>query len=122
MFAFIVLIAALHIIVIPRPLQCPPKLAYPMVSITGLDKVELLKSLWDNSKPAIFFDTHHMKAPMFGDCDVSSDEAILWHIDYYSGRAIKMDLSGDEVDATTYDRYSGTKGRVEAIVNSMCDA
>ena len=62
-----------------------------MVNIKGIDKVELLKALWDNSKPAIFFILNNIKPPQF-DYNLAK-EAVLNSIDYFQGRLIKCDLS-----------------------------
>ena len=77
-----------------------------MTDITGLCKIELLEALWENQKVAAFFGRG--SGPAF-DHD-SSSEAISGYIDYFYGRAIKANLSGDTVNFLQYDRDSKISG------------
>lgn len=86
------------------------------VSIKGLEKVKLLKALWEGAKPAAFFTKHGIQTPTF-DESVAID-AIKSYIDYYSGRCIKTDLSGDTADPTSYDAEWGA-GLFQKIVISL---
>jgi hypothetical protein len=73
--------------------------------ISGVDKMVLLKKMWENATPARFFSDTLSQAPAW-DHDVAA-EAIQGYVDYLLGRPIKMDLSGDTVDASCYDRDAG---------------
>ena len=86
------------------------------VSIMKLDKVKLLKALWDHAKPAAFF-------AMYGQPSVDWDalaakEAVRSSIDYFCGRCIKTDLSGIIADPSLYDRDWG-EGSFQKIVTSL---
>ena len=72
------------------------------VNIRGLDKVNLLRALWENQKPAAFFTMTGRLPPLFDPNEAT--KAVKSYIDYFCGRAIKSDLSGDEVDPYGYDR------------------
>ena len=87
-----------------------------MVDITGLDKVELLRNLWLNMTPALFFSFSGMPVPEF-DSKLASN-AILTYIDYFCGRCIKTNLSHDFADPHLYDRDAGT-GSFAKIVTKM---
>lgn len=73
-----------------------------MLSIKGVDKVELLYRLWCEMNPARFYTANQIPAPEFD--HTTSQRAVTSYIDYYSGRAIKANLSGDSVDPRLYDR------------------
>lgn len=87
-----------------------------MVSIAGLDKVELLKRLWEGSTPAGFFMFNAVPPPSFS--VEEAKKAVERRIDYFCGRCIKCDLSKDEVDPTLYDRDMG-QGAFAGIVAKM---
>ena len=44
--------------------------------------------------------------------------AVTKYIDYFGGKAIKMDLSGDEVDPRLYDRDAG-EGAFARVVATL---
>ena len=85
------------------------------VDITNIDKVKLLKALWQNSKPAVFLSMRGITV----DFDIkTAQQAVNTYIDYFCGRCIKCDLSGDYVNPIGYDRDYGV-GRFQQIVNSI---
>ena len=86
------------------------------IDISGLDKVELLHELWENTRPAAFF--HHVEhmAPHY-DAELAAD-AVRQHIDYFCGRCIKTDLTQDTVNPYLYDRDAGA-GAFARIVTKM---
>ena len=87
------------------------------IDISGLDKVELLKKLWTNIKPASFFSFHpNVSVPSFNEDAAKS--AVKNYIDYFQGRAIKMDLSVDKISPGLYDRDAGI-GTFQRVVDSM---
>jgi alkylated DNA repair dioxygenase AlkB len=86
------------------------------VNIEGINKMDLLKALWDNSDPARFYDSFKMIPPPFGH-DIAKD-AIKEYIDHFSGRMIKCDLSGNIAMTYAYDRDYG-KGKFQAIVDTL---
>lgn len=87
-----------------------------MLSITGVDKVELLRKLWEKKKPAVFFAYHpHVPVPTFDD-DLAR-KAVTGYIDYFQGRCIKTDLSQDEADPRVYDRDEGEGAFKRVLAN-----
>jgi hypothetical protein len=86
------------------------------ISIANLDRVELLKKLWTNMKPAAFFSMNNVPSPSFS--EYNAREAVKNYIDYFDGRCIKTDLSKDEIDPWAYDRDAGV-GTFKRIVDSM---
>jgi hypothetical protein len=78
------------------------------VYIGDLDKLELLCALWQRSKPAAFFAMAGMMSPAL-DKRGALEEAqkFKWSFDYFQGRLIKADLSGDAVYPAGYDRDNG---------------
>jgi hypothetical protein len=91
-------------------------MAQYMVDITGVNKVALLHELWTRSKPAAFFAPFPQLAPHF-----DRDEAIVavhHPIDYFCGRCIKSDLSGDTASPNLFDRDFG-RGAFAAAVDAV---
>ena len=86
------------------------------ISIKGLDKVELLKNIWQGQIPAGYFAMSGIRGPVFN--EETAKEAVKKHIDYFCGRAIKTNLSGDEIDPYLYDRDAG-QGKFAQIVDAM---
>jgi hypothetical protein len=86
------------------------------VSIKGIDKVKLLHALWNRARPAAFFVLSGHMSPGFDEC--AAKEAIRGTIDYYCGRCIKTDLSGDIADPSLYDRDWG-EGSFQKIVKNL---
>lgn len=87
------------------------------VNITGVDKVALLHALWKNQKTACFFNSFNaVYAPSFN--VEAAQEAVKTYIDYFCGRAIKCDLSGDTVSPDLYDR-DVSNGKFAAVVQDM---
>ena len=81
-----------------------------MVDISGLNKVLLLKAMWNNTSPAIYCDspyTEYSPEWSINDKDIEHEvwmNAIAWgYIHYFRGRPIKTDLSVSLVDPTYYD-------------------
>ncbi len=74
-----------------------------MTDIAGLDKVALLKALWDN-QVVTFFPSRIR--PIF-DHDDAAKAVQRPYIDYYCGRGIKLELRKDVVNFRVYDRDIG---------------
>lgn len=88
--------------------------SYEMVDISGLDKAEVLKALYDAAKPL------GMGALQFKPGDLSIEDARKavekdLYFDYYLGRPLKVNLSGDVVSMALYDRDQGDGAGAEAI-------
>ncbi len=87
------------------------------VDISGLDKVDLLFRLWSKTEPSLYFAQRNIDPPEFGSTDEAL-EATKTYIDYYKGRCIRANLSGNKAKPMEYDRDAGT-GAFAAIVNEM---
>ena len=86
------------------------------VDISGVDKVELLRSLWKNSNPAIYFTMNGINPPHFD--EQKAKNAVTKYIDYFDGRCIKTDISGNTASPHMYDRDYG-QGKFAEIVESL---
>lgn len=73
--------------------------------IGDVDKVLLLKELWERSKPAVFFANSGTQAPQWDEAEAK--QAVLGYIDYFRGRLIKMDLSKRTMNTGAYDADNG---------------
>lgn len=87
------------------------------VDIQGVDKIALLRSLWTNQVTASFFGSGLLPAPAFSDEDATK-ALTRGYIDYFCGRAIKLDLTKDKVDPWAYDRDAGM-GTLAKIVAGL---
>lgn len=87
------------------------------INIENIDKLSLLKELWSNGSPAYFFQLHTFIEPPSFNYEIANN-SLNKYIDYFCGRLIKMDLSGNEVDPFLYDEKYGS-GTVQKIVNKL---
>lgn len=99
-----------------------------LIPVHGIDKAELLVALFSAIKP------YGIAAHSYsGHETLTIDEAreilrshtaanpylgLPYHIDYLKGRALKIDLAGDEIDTSQYDRYNGA-GTAVAVVEKL---
>lgn len=89
-----------------------------MVDIKGLDKAKALKALYDNSYLVKGIDLQPVPS---GGVTVEHCAELLekrTHFEYMYGRAIKVDLSGDEFDERLYDLNCGA-GAAQRAVDSI---
>lgn len=76
-----------------------------MVSILGLNKAQVLKTLWENSKAqGMSFLALPKEGLRLSDC--------------VAGKVIKVDFSGDSFDTWGYDRDNG-EGAAQRAVDSL---
>jgi len=91
-----------------------------MINIKNLDKAEVLKVLYDNSKPQGMGFLH------FTPDEISIEEAksLLTqgtYFDYLKGRVMKIDLSSDdEFDPRLYDRDNG-EGFAKKVIDRLIE-
>lgn len=89
-----------------------------MINIKGLDKAEILMSLYNNSRPQGMGFLHATPE------DMTIEEAreilkLQQDFDYLHGRVMKIDLTSDEeFDPWLYDRDIGD-GAAEEIINKL---
>lgn len=75
------------------------------INIKDIPKETLLRKLWENSAIAPFFSMNDYPAPAFD--EQKAVNAVNGYIDYFQGRLIKCDISGDTADPWLYDRGYG---------------
>ena len=90
------------------------------INIAGIDKVKLLRELWNGGRPAAFY-TLARKIPLEWS-DTAAAESVKGSIDYFRGRAIKADISGDTADPTTYDEYTEIGAFARAVAKLRTSA
>lgn len=81
------------------------------VNIAGLNKVQLLREMWVYAGIGL-----GGLAAKFD--EAQAEQAVKGYIDYFCGRAIKCNLSGDTVNPGLYDRDAGINS-LARIVYSM---
>lgn len=87
--------------------------------LTQVNKIHLLRELWDNSKPAIFFEIRGLAPPPFDYYEAKT--AVESNIDYFCGRCIKIDFGRQILtpdDISLYDRDL-EKGTFERCYNRV---
>ncbi|WP_394870540.1 hypothetical protein [Clostridium butyricum] len=89
-----------------------------MINIEGLKKADVLKELYNNSKPL------GMGFLQFEAKEMTTEEAEEFlkrttYFDYLKGRVMKVDLSSDtEFEEWLYDRDNG-QGSAQRVINSL---
>ena len=92
------------------------------VNISGIDKIVLLRALWEKQNSALFYTLMDKEAPNF---DNEEAKMILkagkrGYVGYVCGRRIKTHIMQDEVDPTCYDDDFDTgPGSFEKIVQEL---
>ncbi len=90
------------------------------MDITGMDKAQILASLYNRS----FVQGMGVLQAKPGAMSIEEAQELLdsgeTYFDYVHGRVMKIDLSGDELETRLYNRDVG-KGAAEEILNSMAD-
>lgn len=102
-----------------------------MIDISGLDKADLLAALYNNSRPQGMGIMHYDPKPMTVEeartfLNVGDDLSQMFgdlpgrsmYFDYLKGRVMKVNLSGDELDAWGYDRDLG-EGAAMRVISSL---
>jgi hypothetical protein len=86
-----------------------------MINIAGLNKTEVLLALHKNSKAQgmSFLDLHTVTL-----LECEKQLAVNSYVDYFAGKVIKCDFSGDMLDPRGYDRDLG-KGAAERAINGL---
>ena len=89
-----------------------------MIDIKGLNKAEVLKALYDHSHCQ---GASWLQAVPEGYVTLEHCEEVLQtctYFDYFYGRVLKVDLSGDSFDERLYDRDCG-EGAARRAINSL---
>ena len=90
------------------------------MNIEGLNKAEILKELYNNSRPLGLGILHYDPKPM----TIEEATEILKHttkFDYLYGRVMKIDLSTNELRTLLYNRDNG-ENVAEAIIERIRNA
>ena len=90
------------------------------IDIKDLNKVELLQALWERQivPPYSMGIFQGAKTEWTQDDSIRAEEAVKGYIDYFKGRVIKTDLSGDTVNPAGFDRDAG-EGKFQSVVNRL---
>lgn len=89
------------------------------MNIKGMNKAEILAALYNRSRPQGFGFLQADSTPM----TTAQAQKILdgtpgKYFDYLMGRVMKIDLSGDELDTSLYNRDIG-KGAAERVIEDL---
>ena len=87
-----------------------------MISIKGLSKAAVLVALHNGTRP---LGLGFLQArDSVSEADAETQLARGTYVDYFCGRPIKVDLSGDELEEYLYDRDAG-KGAAARIIDGL---
>lgn len=86
-----------------------------MINIGGLDKARVLKALYDNSHQNGFSYLQNQTGGIVTVDDCRERLAQDSYVDYFNGRVIKVDFSGDTINERLYDRDCGQGAAARAI-------
>lgn len=90
-----------------------------MINIRDLAKGRLLKALYNNAKPqgvgVLVADAQQMTEAQAIETLLVDCRPDRFSFDYLRGRVMKVDLSGDYLDETLYDRDNGPGAAARAI-------
>lgn len=89
-----------------------------MIDIKGIDKVEILRSLYDRAQ------VQGMGFLNYRPGGLSREEAETLisqttYFDYLYGRVMKVELSGDSLDPRLYDRDNGHGAASSAVTDAL---
>lgn len=87
------------------------------ISLSGLDKAEVLAALYNAAKPQGLGFLHYNPSPMTVE-EARQHLAGSTYFDYLQGRVMKVNLSGDELESRSYDRDNG-EGTAERVINAL---
>ena len=86
------------------------------VNISGLDRDELLKNLWENSNVAGLFEG---RSDTVWDLEAAKSQLCNGYADYIQGRVMKVNIyNTDNVDPWGYNRDNGHNA-FQNVVNKM---
>lgn len=87
------------------------------IDITGMDKVEVLKALYNKAAPSGLGRLHATPGPLSHEAAVEHTRWALekagGHVDYVLGRPIKVNLNEDQMRVDLYERDNGGDGAVQ---------
>lgn len=89
------------------------------MNIAGLNKAKVLAALYNSSKPQGMGFLHFDHRPMTEDEAQKLLDAGCTYFDYLKGRAMKVDLAGDELRTRLYNRDNGDNAAERVIENLM---
>ena len=91
-----------------------------MIDIEGMDKAEILRKLFNASKPQGWgFLQNHSEEMTIEEAreiiETGGERKNNLYFDYVRGRVLKVDLSGTELDPRKYDRDNGSGAALAAL-------
>jgi hypothetical protein len=84
------------------------------IDISGLDKVDVLRKLYDAAKPLGLDILHFDPAPMTEE-EARSLLDQYNYFDYVHGRVMRVEIEGDSLDPRLYDRDNGPGAAAAAL-------
>ena len=85
-----------------------------MISIEGLDRVEVFRALYDRAKPQGLGFLHFEAGPLpREEAETAFDNGS--YFDYFKGRVMKVNLGGNEFNPWLYDRDNGPGAAAEVV-------
>jgi len=93
-----------------------------MISLKGCDRSAVLAALYNRARPLGLGLIHYTPEPMTVDeARRLLDNPGPHYFDYVKGRVLKVDLSGDTLDPSLYDRDNGPGAAREALAHLVTE-
>lgn len=93
-----------------------------MIDIIGLDKARVFQVLYNNARAQgmgwLHFDDNPMTEAQARELTDAMAARRDYRVDYYQGRVMKVDISGDSLDPRLYDRDNGD-GAAARLIESI---
>lgn len=86
------------------------------IDISGVDRADVLRLLFDNAKAQGLGWLHFEPLPMTKEQAQELLDSGQTYFDYVQGRVMKVDLSGDSLGPRLYDRDNGIGAARKALV------
>ena len=81
----------------------------------SMAKIQFLKELWSQAKVNVYFQQNRIPPPSWQDPE---DPMNLGYIDYYCGKVIQVDFTGNKIKHYLYDKHNG-HGQFAKIARSL---
>ncbi len=90
------------------------------IDISGLDKIEVLRALYERAQPQGMGFLHYKDEPMTRDeaKEFLAQRSDRKYFDYVNGRVMKVDLTGDILNPWLYDRDNG-QGAAKVVIDNL---
>jgi len=92
------------------------------MNISKLNKSKVLAALFNRAKPLGLGFIHYQPAHIMDEKEAEQMLSAGTYFDYVEGRLMKVDLSGDELNTSLYNRDNGPMAAEQAIEQMILES